>query len=219
MRAPVPPPLKRFIWDIQSMVELAESEREILVIGRDLMARLVASDDWLPEDFAVPDETQYQQYLLYGDGLERFSVVSTVFHGGQAMPVCQDRVWEIRGLLRGSMGAQHFLWEPGSAPRPKGDASSNPVRSMLSRPKMGKPCNCPTLSPRAFPSAFMSMGETSARSFVMRSMPMVRHALLSPIMRTLSLRPLMISGRSKPKYVIDHAVLKESKQHLSEKQH
>jgi len=104
------------------MVELAESEREILVIGRDLMARLVASDDWLPEDFAVPDETQYQQYLLYGDGLERFSVVSTVFHGGQAMPVCQDRVWEIRGLLRGSMGAQHFLWEPGSAPRPKGDA-------------------------------------------------------------------------------------------------
>lgn len=122
MRAPVPPPLKRFIWDIQSMVELAESEREILVIGRDLMATLVASDDWLPEDFAVPDETQYQQYLLYGDGLERFSVVSTVFHGGQTMPICQDRVREIRGLLRGSMGAQHFLWEPGSAPRPKGDA-------------------------------------------------------------------------------------------------
>ena len=122
MRAPVPPPLKRFIWDIQSMVELAESEREILVIGRVLMARLVASDDWLPDDFAVPDKKECQQYLLYGDGLERFSVVSTVFHGGQTMPVCQDRVWEIRGLLRGSRGAQHFPWEPGSAPRPKGDA-------------------------------------------------------------------------------------------------
>jgi 3-mercaptopropionate dioxygenase len=122
MRAHVPPPLKRFVWDIQSMVELAESEREILVIGCDLMARLVASDDWLPVVFTLPDERQCQHYLLYGDGLERFSVVSTVFHGGQAMPVCQDSVWEIRGLLRGSMSRQHFHWEPGSAPRPNGDA-------------------------------------------------------------------------------------------------
>ena len=101
------------------MVELAESEREILVIGRDLMARLVASDDWLPDAFAVPDAEQCQHHLLYSDGLERFSVVSTVFDGGQSLPACQDRIWEIRGLLRGSIGAQHFLWEPGNAPRPK----------------------------------------------------------------------------------------------------
>jgi hypothetical protein len=47
-RGPVPATLKRFIWDIQSLVELAESEREILIIGRDLMARLIENDDWLP---------------------------------------------------------------------------------------------------------------------------------------------------------------------------
>ena len=59
MKGPVPEPLKRFIWDIQSMVELAESEREILVIGRDLMARLVARDDWLPDAFALPADAQF----------------------------------------------------------------------------------------------------------------------------------------------------------------
>ncbi len=122
MTTPVPAPLKRFIWDIQSMVELAESEREILVIGRDLMARLVATDDWLPTAFAVPDQSQCRHYLLYGDDLERFSVVSTVLHGAQAMLARQDGAWEILGLLRGAVSRQPFLWEPGAAPRPNGDA-------------------------------------------------------------------------------------------------
>jgi predicted metal-dependent enzyme (double-stranded beta helix superfamily) len=122
MGVPVPAPLKRFIWDIQSMVELAESEREILLIGRDLMARLVASNDWLPAIFALPDERHGRPYLLYGDGLERFCVVGTVLEGSQAMLVCQHGVWEILGLLRGAMSRQRFLWEHDGAPRPNGDA-------------------------------------------------------------------------------------------------
>ncbi len=121
MGVPVPAPLKRFIWDIQSMVELAESEREILVIGRDLMARLVASDDWLPVAFASPGATQCRPYLLYGDDLERFCVVSTVLDGAQAMLVCQHGVWEILGLLRGAMRRQRLRWEPGRrAPAQRG---------------------------------------------------------------------------------------------------
>jgi predicted metal-dependent enzyme (double-stranded beta helix superfamily) len=122
MGAPVHPSLRRFIWDIQSMVELADSEREILVIGRDLMARLVASDDWLPEVFTIPDARQGQHYLLYDDGLARFAVVSSVLGGAQAMLVRQDSVWEILGLLRGDMIRQHFQWEPGGAPRASGAA-------------------------------------------------------------------------------------------------
>src|SRR6266540_1488709 len=101
MTEPVHPTLKRFIWDIQSVVELAESEREILVIGRDLMARLVAVDDWLPAAFAASGDAQCRHYLLYFDGQERFSVVAAVYHGGQAAPVCQNDVWEIFGVLRG----------------------------------------------------------------------------------------------------------------------
>lgn len=85
------------------MVELAESEREILLIGRDLMSRLVASDDWLPAVFASPDENRCRHYQLYRDDLDRFSVVGTVLWTGQAMQIRQDKVWEIFGVLRGSV--------------------------------------------------------------------------------------------------------------------
>ncbi|MGJ0454540.1 MAG: hypothetical protein ACR65T_15110 [Methylocystis sp.] len=107
-RDPVPPALRRFIWDIQSMVELAESEREILLIGRDLMARLFTADDWLPTVFAVPKPAGGQQFQIYRDGLERFSVVSTILSGGARVTLSQPSVWEIAGVLRGAISRQQF---------------------------------------------------------------------------------------------------------------
>jgi 3-mercaptopropionate dioxygenase len=102
-RDPVPAALSRFIWDIQSMVELAESEREILVIGRDLMARLIATDNWLPTAFSAPNPAGGQQYQIYRDGLERFSIVSTILCGGGFLAISQPSVWEIVGVLRGAV--------------------------------------------------------------------------------------------------------------------
>lgn len=132
MREPVPTALKRFIWDIQSMVELAESEREILVIGRDLMARLVAADDWLPVVFATSgtetsgSETSgaepFRQFQLYGDGMERFCVVSTVMPGGQSLPLCREPAWEICGVLRGDVARQRFTLPDGAPPVARGAA-------------------------------------------------------------------------------------------------
>jgi predicted metal-dependent enzyme (double-stranded beta helix superfamily) len=122
MNTPVPEPLRRFIWDIQSMVELAVSEREVLVFGGDLMARLVAADGWLPDVFARPSEDHCRHYLIYGDGLERFSVASTVLCGNQAMLIRGDGVWDILGVLRGAVSVGRLLWEPGREPQPNGDA-------------------------------------------------------------------------------------------------
>jgi 3-mercaptopropionate dioxygenase len=123
VRDPVPPPLKRFIWDIQSDIELAESEREIFVIGRDLMARLVASDDWLPANFAAIDAASpCRQFHLYADALQRFCVVGTVLHAGQTLPVCQEPVWEIMGLLRGAVGRRRFALQSGAPPAANGGA-------------------------------------------------------------------------------------------------
>jgi predicted metal-dependent enzyme (double-stranded beta helix superfamily) len=126
---PVPPSLKRFIWDIQSIVELAESEREIFVIGRDLMARLLASDDWLPKSFAtLPSAAQAgedragAQFHLYADAMERFCVVSTVLSGGERLPICQEPVWEIMGVLRGAVGRQRFALPSGAPPAASGAA-------------------------------------------------------------------------------------------------
>jgi predicted metal-dependent enzyme (double-stranded beta helix superfamily) len=107
-RDPVPAVLKRFIWDIQSMVELAESEREILLIGRDLMARLVENDDWLPTVFAVPNPAEGQQFQIYRDGLERFTVVSTILSGGTSLSIAQQSVWEIIGVLRGTIARRQL---------------------------------------------------------------------------------------------------------------
>jgi 3-mercaptopropionate dioxygenase len=144
---PVPPSLKRFIWDIQSIVELAESDREIFVIGRDLMARLVASDDWLPDSFAKPPPYPPQQagegrvgawqFHLYADAMERFCVVSTVLHGGQTLPVCQEPVWEVMGVLRGAVGRQRFALPAGAPPAANG------------APKLLKPGAVETFSPKS----------------------------------------------------------------------
>lgn len=135
---PVPPALKRFIWDIQSMVELADSEREILVIGRDLMARLVANDDWLPEVFSAPDPAGGAHYQLYRDGLERFSIVSIVLPAGSGLLVDQPNLWEIVGVLRGSLSRQiHDPAASRSADKPRAlraaevDASASRIASVV----------------------------------------------------------------------------------------
>ena len=116
MTAAPPEPLRRFCWDIQSMVELADDPREILMIGRDLMGRLVAQDDWLPEVFARLDGAPFRQYQLYADQLTRFTVVATVLAPGAALPVGEQTVWELAGVLRGEVVRQRLALPDGAPP-------------------------------------------------------------------------------------------------------
>lgn len=111
-----PEPLRRFSWDIQSMVELADDPREILMIGRDLMARLVAQDDWLPEALARLDGAPFRQYQLFADQMERFTVVATVLAPGAALPLCEQAVWELAGILRGEVVRQRLALPDGAPP-------------------------------------------------------------------------------------------------------
>ncbi len=114
--APPPEPLRRFSWDIQSMVELADDPREILMIGRDLMGRLVAQDDWLPEVFARLDGAPFRQCQLYADQMTRFTVVVTVLAPDAALPLCEQTVWELTGVLRGEVVRQRFALPDGAPP-------------------------------------------------------------------------------------------------------
>ncbi|MFG1312467.1 cysteine dioxygenase family protein [Xanthobacter autotrophicus] len=127
MTEPVPPALKRFIWDIQSMVELADDPREILMIGADLMGRLVATDDWLPAVFATAGNVPFRQYQLYADGMERFTVVATVLSGGADLPLCQEPFWEISGVLRGAVHRQRFALPDSAAPVPRAPLKTLPA--------------------------------------------------------------------------------------------
>jgi predicted metal-dependent enzyme (double-stranded beta helix superfamily) len=83
-------------------------EATILAEGRNLLGEWVGRDDWLPDAFATPDETHYQQYLLHGDLFERFSVVSFVWGPGQKTPIHDHTVWGLVGVLRGKERARNF---------------------------------------------------------------------------------------------------------------
>jgi predicted metal-dependent enzyme (double-stranded beta helix superfamily) len=95
--------LRHFVAEATRVVERHQGD-EAASVGavKTLLADLVAIDDWLPEAFAVPDPQYYRQFLLYGDPLDRLSVVSFVWGPGQRTPVHDHRIWGVVGVLRGA---------------------------------------------------------------------------------------------------------------------
>lgn len=100
--------LTDFVGALGTLVDQTTDEDLILAEGGRLLAGLIARDDWLPDAYAQPDPTRYQQYLLHCDSRERFSVVSFVWGPGQATPVHDHRVWGLVGVLRGAELSQRF---------------------------------------------------------------------------------------------------------------
>lgn len=102
-------------------------EPQILKAGGKLLSRLVSRDDWLPAAFARPHPLHYQQYLLHGDPLERFCIVSFVWGPGQKTPVHDHTVWGIVGVLRGAELSRRFApGEPGQPMRCLGEERLDP---------------------------------------------------------------------------------------------
>jgi predicted metal-dependent enzyme (double-stranded beta helix superfamily) len=102
--------LRTFVQEMTGLVERARhDEPRLLEEGRVLLGALVREDDWLPEDFAQPHPQYYQQYLLYCDPFERFSVVSFVWGPGQSTPVHDHTVWGLIGMLRGAERCQSYV--------------------------------------------------------------------------------------------------------------
>ncbi|MEJ2345751.1 MAG: cysteine dioxygenase [Gammaproteobacteria bacterium] len=111
--------LREFIRQMTLLTSQAGAgEAEIVDKGRELLGDLIRYDDWLPDAFAQPDAHYYQQYLLYCDPLERFSVVSFVWGPGQSTPVHDHTVWGLVGVLRGTERCERF------APAPDGTLNS-----------------------------------------------------------------------------------------------
>jgi len=93
---------RKFVQDMTALVERrAGDEAALLDEGEKLLRELVTHDDWLPEECAQPHPQYYQQFLLYCDPLERFSVVSFVWQPGQKTPVHDHTVWGLVGVMRG----------------------------------------------------------------------------------------------------------------------
>ena len=102
-------PLLTFVAAMTRLVESGPADEARLLDGaRPLMKALVAQDDWLPDAMAAAHPQYYQQHLLYGDPLDRFSLVSFVWGPGQKTPVHDHTVWGIIGMLRGAECAQRY---------------------------------------------------------------------------------------------------------------
>jgi predicted metal-dependent enzyme (double-stranded beta helix superfamily) len=106
-------PLREFVAAMTRLVEGTRDEATLLARGRELLARLIADDAWLPDEFAEPDARSYRQYLLHCDPLERFSVVSFVWGPGQRTPVHDHTVWGLVGVLRGAERCTEYAPQDG----------------------------------------------------------------------------------------------------------
>jgi predicted metal-dependent enzyme (double-stranded beta helix superfamily) len=95
--------LRQFVTCMTRLVEdEGGNEARLLEQGQPLLADLVTHDDWLPEEFARPHPERYQQYLLYCDPYERFSLASFIWGPGQTTPVHDHTVWGMVGVMRGA---------------------------------------------------------------------------------------------------------------------
>ena len=117
------PRLQHFVTQLDALLSSTADEAAILASGKPLLAELVAHDDWLPTEYAQPNPERYQQFLLYADPDDRFSVVSFVWGPGQATPIHDHTVWGMIGMLRGAELCQHFAKTPQGQWQPSGEQS------------------------------------------------------------------------------------------------
>ncbi|KXU85435.1 cysteine dioxygenase [Paraburkholderia monticola] len=94
--------LRRFVGEIAALVDSGVHEAALLEQGARALRELIAVDDWLPDTYVQPSAEGYQQYLLYADARQRFSVVSFVWGPGQQTPIHDHTVWGLIGVLRGA---------------------------------------------------------------------------------------------------------------------
>jgi 3-mercaptopropionate dioxygenase len=130
---------REFVRAFTRLIEQArDDEGRIFADGKSLLAELVSHDDWLPDAFARPNPERYQQYLLYCDPTERFSVVSFVWGPGQTTPVHDHTVWGMVGVMRGAEVCEEFDRDPaGGHLRSSGTHQLPPGGIDLVSPRVG----------------------------------------------------------------------------------
>lgn len=100
--------LEHFVSKVTAILARDPTESALLEEVSRAMTDLIARDDWLPAELATPHPEYYQQYLLYCDPGQRFSVVSFVWGPGQQTPIHNHTVWGVIGVLRGAEISESF---------------------------------------------------------------------------------------------------------------
>lgn len=116
----LPAPLKQFVASVNALLAADSEESSVLPKVGDAMRALVAEDNWLDPAYTQPHPQYYQQYLLYADPQDRFSVVSFVWGPGQQTPIHDHTVWGVIGMLRGAEMCQGYAIAADGTPKVAG---------------------------------------------------------------------------------------------------
>lgn len=95
--------LRTTIAAITEIITLRDPLPEPLLLLRirPLLEILISDPKWLPEQFRRAVDGHNQQYLLYCDPLQRFSIICSVFAPGQNSAIQEYPVWGLFSVLQG----------------------------------------------------------------------------------------------------------------------
>lgn len=94
--------LQPVIRKIEHGLEQRLSEQALIASFLTDFQNILQQNNWLEERYKTPHPEYYQQYLLYLDPEERFSIVSFVWGPGQKTPIHNHEVWGVIGVLQGA---------------------------------------------------------------------------------------------------------------------
>jgi predicted metal-dependent enzyme (double-stranded beta helix superfamily) len=94
-------PLRTFVAAVTEIMHEKLLEPLLLLRIRPLLEFLISERNWLPEQFCRENPECIQEYLLFCDPLQRFSVVCSVLAPGQKSPIQDYPVWGIISVIRG----------------------------------------------------------------------------------------------------------------------
>ena len=98
----------RFLDAMDALVTRTSDEPTLLDEAKAALKSLIAIDDWLPAQYALPVAERYQSYALYIEPQARYSVISFVWAAGQGTAVHNHTVWGLVGVLRGAERCEEF---------------------------------------------------------------------------------------------------------------
>nr|WP_174505565.1 cysteine dioxygenase [Acinetobacter sp. Marseille-Q1620] len=101
------------IQQIENGLQLNLKDEKLIHYFLPEFRKLLINSDWLDHEFRQPDPQYYQQYLLYKDPDDRFSIVSFVWGPAQSTPIHNHEVWGVVGVLQGSEISQRYQFENG----------------------------------------------------------------------------------------------------------
>jgi predicted metal-dependent enzyme (double-stranded beta helix superfamily) len=125
---------------IRRLTELADQRASVATMLRDVpnvLRPVLAREEWLPAPHKEPHPDHYQQYLLYLDPQNRFSIVSFVWGPGQETPIHDHMTWGVVGQLRGHEVSTNYTRNENGTLKVAGVHTLKPGETIAFSPEQG----------------------------------------------------------------------------------